>query len=129
MQNIREAYSYICANYVDGDEIVLVGFSRGAFTARSIGGMISDLGLLTREGMDFFYPVFKDMQNWMNVDYKDPFPQLPFTDKPKGPHAADEYRRKLVKVRPLVAYPRVLCLLTSSRKGMPARIKVMVMGT
>ncbi|KAI1769038.1 hypothetical protein GGR53DRAFT_274392 [Hypoxylon sp. FL1150] len=96
-ENIREAYSYICANYVDGDEIVLIGFSRGAFTARSIGGMISDLGLLTREGMEFFYPVFKDMQNWMNVDYKDQFPQLPFTDKPKGPHAADEYRRKLVK--------------------------------
>lgn len=96
-ENIREAYSYICANYVDGDEIVLVGFSRGAFTARSIGGMISDLGLLTREGMDFFYPIFKDMQNWMDIDYEDQFPQLPFPNKPKGPHAADEYRRKLVE--------------------------------
>ncbi|KAI1457654.1 hypothetical protein F4805DRAFT_427667 [Annulohypoxylon moriforme] len=96
-ENIREAYAYICANYVDGDEIILVGFSRGAFTARSIGGMISDLGLLTREGMEFFYPVFKDMQNWMNPDYKDQFPQIPFPDKPKGPHAADEYRKRLVE--------------------------------
>ncbi|XDG00737.1 hypothetical protein ABKA04_000352 [Annulohypoxylon sp. FPYF3050] len=93
--NIREAYAYICANYVDGDEIVLVGFSRGAFTARSIGGMISDLGLLTRTGMEFFYPVFKDMQNWMNPDYKDQFPQIPFPNKPKGEHAADEYRKML----------------------------------
>ncbi|KAI1212875.1 uncharacterized protein F4807DRAFT_303343 [Annulohypoxylon truncatum] len=96
-ENIREAYAYICANYVDGDEIVLVGFSRGAFTARSIGGMISDLGLLTREGMEFFYPIFKDMQNWMNPDYKDQFPQIPFPDKPKGPHAGDEYRKRLVE--------------------------------
>lgn len=106
-QNIREAYSYICANYVDGDEIVLVGFSRGAFTARSIGGMISDLGLLTREGMDFFYPIFKDMQNWMDIDYEDQFPQLPFPNKPKGPHAADEYRRKLVEVWSLAGWLRV----------------------
>ncbi|KAI1473502.1 hypothetical protein K445DRAFT_299683 [Daldinia sp. EC12] len=96
-ENIREAYAYICANYVDGDEIILIGFSRGAFTARSIGGMISDLGLLTREGMEFFYPVFKDMQNWMNPNYRDQFPQIPFPDKPKGPHAADEYRDMLVK--------------------------------
>ncbi|KAI1393684.1 uncharacterized protein F4822DRAFT_424147 [Hypoxylon trugodes] len=96
-ENIREAYAYICANYVDGDEIILIGFSRGAFTARSIGGMISDLGLLTREGMEFFYPVFKDMQNWMNQDYKDQFPEIPFPDKPKGPHAAEEYRKKLVE--------------------------------
>ncbi|TVY38665.1 hypothetical protein LSUB1_G003726 [Lachnellula subtilissima] len=31
-ENIREVYSYITANYVPGDEIVLIGFSRGAFT-------------------------------------------------------------------------------------------------
>ncbi|KAF3064920.1 hypothetical protein GL218_01632 [Daldinia childiae] len=97
-ENIREAYAYICANYVDGDEIILVGFSRGAFTARSIGGMISDLGLLTREGMEFFYPVFKDMQNWMNPHYEDQFPQVPFPNKPKGSRAADEYRDMLVKI-------------------------------
>ncbi|KAI0380921.1 hypothetical protein F5Y04DRAFT_281267 [Hypomontagnella monticulosa] len=96
-ENIREAYSFICANYVDGDEIILIGFSRGAFTARSVGGMISDLGLLTREGMEFFYPVFKDMQNWMNPDYKDQFPELPFSGKPKGLHAPENYRRMLLE--------------------------------
>lgn len=50
--NIREAYSFLANNYVTGDEICLIGFSRGAFTARSIGGLISDLGLLTTEGMN-----------------------------------------------------------------------------
>ncbi|KAI0131646.1 hypothetical protein F4776DRAFT_664471 [Hypoxylon sp. NC0597] len=119
-ENIREAYAYICANYVDGDEIVLVGFSRGAFTARSIGGMISDLGLLTREGMEFFYPIFKDMQNWMNENYKDKFPQIPFSDKPKGSHAAEEYRKKLVEK----GYTRV-----RQDKGRGELIKVKAIGT
>lgn len=49
--------------------------------------------------MEFFYPIFKDMQNWMNPDYEDQFPQVPFPDKPKGPQATDKYRRKLVEVR------------------------------
>ncbi|KAI0430373.1 hypothetical protein F5Y09DRAFT_331155 [Xylaria sp. FL1042] len=96
-ENIREAYAFICANYVDGDEIVLLGFSRGAFTARSIGGMISDLGLLTRQGHEYFYPIFKDMQNWSNGKYDDPFPAIPFTNKPKGEDAASIYRDRLVE--------------------------------
>lgn len=97
-QRVRAAYAYLCANYTDGDEIVLVGFSRGAFTARSVAGLIGNLGLLTREGVENFYPIFKDMQNWMNTDYIDPFPTVPFRDKPKGPYAADEYRARLEKM-------------------------------
>ncbi|KAI0540875.1 hypothetical protein GGR58DRAFT_520988 [Xylaria digitata] len=96
-ENIREAYAFLCANYVDGDEIILLGFSRGAFTARSIGGMISDLGLLTRQGMEYFFPIFKDMQNWSNDHYDDPFPTMPFTNKPKGENAASIYRERLVE--------------------------------
>lgn len=33
---MREAYSFVAANYEPGDEIILVGFSRGAFTARGV---------------------------------------------------------------------------------------------
>lgn len=94
---MRESYSFICANYVDGDDIILIGFSRGAFTARSIAGMIANLGLLTREGMPFFYPVFKDMQNWQTKNYKDPFPGIPFENKPRGDTAPNDYRRMLVE--------------------------------
>lgn len=49
-------------NYVDGDDIVLVGFSRGAFTARAVADMIASLGLLTHEGLDRFYSIFTDYQ-------------------------------------------------------------------
>ncbi|KAI1367782.1 hypothetical protein F5Y08DRAFT_336317 [Xylaria arbuscula] len=118
-ENIREAYAFICANYVNGDEIVLLGFSRGAFTARSIGGMISDLGLLTRVGQEYFYPIFKDMQNWSNEGYADPFPTVPFTNKPKGTNAADIYRERLVEN----GYSRV-----RGNNGTGAPIRVLAIG-
>ncbi|KAH6998621.1 hypothetical protein BKA56DRAFT_626946 [Ilyonectria sp. MPI-CAGE-AT-0026] len=94
-ERMRETYSYLCANYMDGDEIILVGYSRGAFTVRSVAGMVGALGLLTREGVEHFYPIFKDMQHWMDDHYKDPFPNVPFPNKPKGPNAAKEYRARL----------------------------------
>ncbi|KFA81471.1 hypothetical protein S40288_03337 [Stachybotrys chartarum IBT 40288] len=94
-ERVRESYSFLCTNYVSGDDIFLVGFSRGAFTARTVAGMVGDLGLLTRAGVEHFYAIFRDMQNWMNDDYRDPFPDVPFPNKPKGPNAADEYRARL----------------------------------
>jgi uncharacterized protein (DUF2235 family) len=46
--NIFDAYRFLIANFEPGDEIYLVGFSRGAFTARSIAGMIRKCGILDR---------------------------------------------------------------------------------
>lgn len=83
---------------MDGDEIYLVGFSRGAFTARSVAGMVSNLGLLTRDGVERFYNIFTDMQHWNDDDFDDPFPNMPFPNKPKGPNAAAEYRSRLEKM-------------------------------
>lgn len=94
-ENIREVYSFIAANYESGDEIILIGFSRGAFTARSVAGIIRDIGLLTREGMASFYPIFKDQENFRNKGYHDIFPTVPFANKPVGPDAAHEYKRRL----------------------------------
>jgi hypothetical protein len=99
-ENIREVYNFITANYMPGDEIILVGFSRGAFTARSVANMIQDIGLLTGDGMEYFYPIFKDQQNFRNRDYNDVFPNLPFPDKPEGPDAAVEYKRRLEQASP-----------------------------
>ncbi|KAK3935161.1 hypothetical protein QBC46DRAFT_398102 [Diplogelasinospora grovesii] len=62
-RDIREVYNFICANYVDGDAIILIGFSRGAFTARSTADMIASVGLLTPEGLDHFYTIFEDYEN------------------------------------------------------------------
>lgn len=63
VQDIRECYSFTCSNHVDGDSIVLIGFSRGAFTARSVADLIASVGLLTTKGMEYFYPIFEDYEN------------------------------------------------------------------
>jgi hypothetical protein len=51
------------------DEIYLIGFSRGAFTARSVGGLIATLGLLTKEAMSNFYYIFEDFESAGKKDY------------------------------------------------------------
>jgi uncharacterized protein (DUF2235 family) len=51
-QAIRDAYRYIVANFEPGDELFLFGFSRGAFTARSLAGFIRNCGVLRRENID-----------------------------------------------------------------------------
>ncbi len=48
-RNIREAYEFLAMNYQPEDRIFLFGFSRGAFTVRSLAGMICECGLLKRE--------------------------------------------------------------------------------
>jgi Uncharacterized alpha/beta hydrolase domain (DUF2235) len=81
-EHIREAYAFIADNYCRGDHIYLIGFSRGAYTARSISGLIEAVGLLTKIGMEDFYPIFKDYQNRYNRHYHDLFPNQPFSHKP-----------------------------------------------
>src|SRR5947207_6720321 len=43
---IRGGYRFLCENYEEGDEIYLIGFSRGAFQARSLAGLIALAGLV-----------------------------------------------------------------------------------
>lgn len=43
---IARGYTYISRNFVPGDSIVIVGFSRGAYTARALAGLIAGEGLL-----------------------------------------------------------------------------------
>lgn len=44
--NIRNAYEWLVENYNDGDEIYIFGFSRGAYTARSLTGLVATDGIL-----------------------------------------------------------------------------------
>lgn len=44
--NVRKLYRFLCWNWREGDEIYIFGFSRGAFTARTLAAMISSQGLV-----------------------------------------------------------------------------------
>jgi uncharacterized protein (DUF2235 family) len=45
-RNIKAAYAALCEHYQPGDKIMIFGFSRGAYTARSLAGMIRKCGIL-----------------------------------------------------------------------------------
>jgi uncharacterized protein (DUF2235 family) len=46
--NVIACYRFLAQNYEPGDEIFIIGFSRGAYTARSVAGMVGRVGLLTK---------------------------------------------------------------------------------
>ncbi len=63
-RNIKEAYTYLINNYEPGDELYLFGFSRGAFTVRSLAGLIRNCGLLRKDAINQIeraYDIYKSV--------------------------------------------------------------------
>ena len=50
-RNIMSAWHWLCRHYQAEDRIYLFGFSRGAYTVRSLGGLMSLAGLLNLDGL------------------------------------------------------------------------------
>ena len=48
-KNIMDCYRFLVHNYDEGDHLFFFGFSRGAYTARSLAGFIRNCGLLKRK--------------------------------------------------------------------------------
>jgi len=53
--NLAEAYSYLVQHWRPGDDLYIFGFSRGAYTARALAGMLTRPGLL-RPGSENLIP-------------------------------------------------------------------------
>lgn len=60
-KNIKSAYRWICDHYEQGDLLYLFGFSRGAFTARSLSGFLNKCGTLNFNNLD-------ESTIWQRVD-------------------------------------------------------------
>ncbi len=58
-RNILEAYRYLIRNYEPGDELFFFGFSRGAYTARSLAGLIRNSGILLQRHLYMLNQAFK----------------------------------------------------------------------
>ncbi|RAO68307.1 uncharacterized protein BHQ10_004319 [Talaromyces amestolkiae] len=69
--NVRAAYAFLAENYEPGDELFFFGFSRGAYTARAIAGLVADMGLLTPRGMDNFPIIYNDYYKLKKLSYDD----------------------------------------------------------
>ena len=53
--NIRELYRFLIYNCDEGDELYLFGFSRGAFTVRTLAGFMNKFGLVQKND-DYWVP-------------------------------------------------------------------------
>jgi uncharacterized protein (DUF2235 family) len=65
-ENIRDGYRFLVENYSPGDRVFLFGFSRGAYTARSLGGLIHNCGILRQvciDRLDAAYAFYRDRTN------------------------------------------------------------------
>ncbi|GAB7353312.1 hypothetical protein MBLNU459_g3810t1 [Dothideomycetes sp. NU459] len=77
--HIRDAYRFLMQTYREGDKICLFGFSRGAYTARCLAGMLHKVGLLpahNRAQIPFAYKFYKDdtPEGWtMSHEFKKTF--------------------------------------------------------
>ncbi|KAI0085279.1 hypothetical protein BDY19DRAFT_967219 [Irpex rosettiformis] len=68
---IRDCYAFIAQNFDEGDEICIFGFSRGAYTARKLAGLIDKIGLLQREKLGFFFEIWKSLVDGETPDIPD----------------------------------------------------------
>ncbi|KAI9444640.1 hypothetical protein H4582DRAFT_832941 [Lactarius indigo] len=60
-QHILDGYQFLMQNYNAGDQVCLFGFSRGAYTARALAGMLHKVGLLSKdnkEQIQFAYQLY-----------------------------------------------------------------------
>lgn len=57
--NILDAYKFIVWNYEPGDDIYLLGFSRGAYTARSLAGLIRKCGIIKKNDLNLINEAYK----------------------------------------------------------------------
>ncbi|KAG2353993.1 hypothetical protein BDR07DRAFT_1550880 [Suillus spraguei] len=67
--HVMGGYEFLMQNYIAGDKICIFGFSRGAYTARALAGMIHKVGLLPRcnhQQVPFAYHMYSrdDNEGW-----------------------------------------------------------------
>jgi len=68
--NILNAYKFLVWNYVKGDEIYLFGFSRGAYTARSLAGLVRSCGIIRNDDLNLINEAYSHYRNRDDKDWK-----------------------------------------------------------
>ena len=71
-KNIEDCYRFIVQNYALGDKLYFFGYSRGAFTVRSLAGFINSCGILKRANARLIsraFAIYKDPDIHPRDDY------------------------------------------------------------
>lgn len=78
IENILEAYNFICNNYRAGDELFFFGFSRGAYTVRATAGLVCQIGVLKPSSMTVFIELYNQYKHKVDdEDISKPFSEYP----------------------------------------------------
>lgn len=83
-KNVKDCYRFLVHNYEPGDEIYLFGFSRGAYTIRSLCGLINNCSILkSSEGslVESAFELYKTKRYW---------PQHPYSQQWRNEHALQD---------------------------------------
>ncbi|KAJ1323444.1 DUF2235 domain-containing protein [Microdochium nivale] len=115
--NVIEAYNFLVLNWSPGDKVYCFGFSRGAYTARAVAGLVNDIGIISPRDMQDFPELFalyrtytgddphgfrksREYRNWQegvrSGKRKDPATGLKLWDK--IPHAPVLEESRIVEV-------------------------------
>lgn len=97
-KKIKEAYEYIVKEYVKGADIYLFGFSRGAYTARSLSGFVDLVGVLDEDKRkqykkDYGRDLLSDAYKYYRLPIKKPESKIKrqFYQKVFGAQVRSEY--------------------------------------
>ncbi|QRW23944.1 hypothetical protein RhiXN_10268 [Rhizoctonia solani] len=95
-QHVIDGYKFLVESYRDGDKIYIFGFSRGAYTARALAGMVHCVGLLPRHNVEhipFAYEVYASQESSLVMKATPtPKPSLSSQADEKSLGEADSYK-------------------------------------
>lgn len=118
---VRKAYHKIQLAYQPGDEIVLIGFSRGAFIARIVAEIIGDIGLPAGGNLDAIFEAYAELPHW--ADEKETRKEQKTTPKVAAAlHVLEAYRLEnpsTVRISCLAIFDTVGALGFPSRTHLP----------
>jgi uncharacterized protein (DUF2235 family) len=125
---VQEAYRHIAENYARGDEIYILGFSRGAYAARALAGLIGVSGIQTTANPQNFDAIFDAMWSNFRID-----PDIRHGKKAAGSgdqRTIDAYK-KVAAESTVDPKPRIKCVGvfdTVGSYGVPAGIGLAALG-
>jgi len=82
-ENVLNIYRFLAENYQKDDEIYLLGFSRGAYVARTVSGLLHTVGLLPRNELNSLAAAFKYFRTPIHN---------------RNPHSFSRYHRPEIKM-------------------------------
>lgn len=102
-----QIYDFISNNYEAGDELFFFGFSRGAFTVRSVVGLVCNVGVLLAQHMPLFPEMWKAYRAHKSSE--------PFTESAWYKNNKEKLRLKEVRVKVVGVWDTVGALVRHKR--------------